>query len=447
MSGGPLVWTGEDGAPIDVEWTIDRLSRCLAVPVQEIYNEAYGAAPKTGPYTRAAPPTRPITDEERADVARYGALALGEMRDLSSLLADLGRRADDLAPLVVALDRRESGDDGDGTVWEEILSWGRARPRQRPAHDPELCARLAREAREDDERMSEVPWQSDMPGGAFGGRLMISGTGRAATVVALLHAGTQEAIARTRNNLRATADQLEAMRARIAELEAANERLAASQPTWSQAEVTAQRDALIQADVQNRTRIRDLEVDRDCWRSQVVDLSTAGKRAVDGREVAELERDAALVRAESLAAEVRRVRSALTQWRTDVHDACLDHGWGIEDRIDQILGPPSPGEADPPPRIEVQTVDLSDGGDPPERFVLLSGDPSRAKGDLVTAQAVDSGIDVRAWYYYAGQRIYNLDKGIVLREDEIRRLATALPGLLRDHLQLSGAGSRGSATP
>jgi len=145
MSGGSLNYIGhamEDGNLIPLESALealpDRLSRCLGVPVQQLSNEAYDSSPLVTPWTRAAPPYRPITDEERGDVARYGKEALQMMRNLLSTIDDFKRQAVALAPLANVMDRWGSGDDGDETVWETILSWGLARE---TADECPICGR------------------------------------------------------------------------------------------------------------------------------------------------------------------------------------------------------------------------------------------------------------------------------------------------------------------
>lgn len=136
VSGGSLGYVGramEFGGEglLDLEWALralpDKLSRCLAVPVHQLHNEAYDSAPLVTPYSKAVPYYRPIAEDERADVARYGKQALRMMQELLSTVDDLRRRAATLAPLANVLDRRGSGDDGDEDVWEAILSWGRER--------------------------------------------------------------------------------------------------------------------------------------------------------------------------------------------------------------------------------------------------------------------------------------------------------------------------------
>ncbi len=113
MSGGSLDYVGytmESGGLVFREWAIealpDRLSRCLGAQVQELSNEAYDSAPMVTPYTKAVPPLRPITDTERADVARYGEEALRMMRDLLKVMEEFKRRAVNLAPLANVLSRR-----------------------------------------------------------------------------------------------------------------------------------------------------------------------------------------------------------------------------------------------------------------------------------------------------------------------------------------------------
>ena len=134
MSGGSLNYIGhamENGNLFSEEWAIqslpERLRECLASQVDQIYNEAYTSAPFITKWDKSVPSCRPITDGERSDVARYGQEALRMMEDLLSTMIDLKRKAVELAPLAHTLDRRGSGDDGDSTVWETILSWGRAR--------------------------------------------------------------------------------------------------------------------------------------------------------------------------------------------------------------------------------------------------------------------------------------------------------------------------------
>lgn len=83
------------------------------------------------------------------------------------------------------------------------------------AYDPELVARLAREAREDDERMTPGPWKQLGRHGEVMSESPGSSRHYETTPVTAIpdYAGNLACIARTRNNLRATADQLEAMQA------------------------------------------------------------------------------------------------------------------------------------------------------------------------------------------------------------------------------------------
>lgn len=76
------------------------------------------------------------------------------------------------------------------------------------AYNPDEVDRLVREAREDDERMDIAPWGVDVD-------VVHSGSG--VSLTERLGEAEAYAIARTRNNLSAMADQLEAARTRIAE--------------------------------------------------------------------------------------------------------------------------------------------------------------------------------------------------------------------------------------
>jgi hypothetical protein len=87
------------------------------------------------------------------------------------------------------------------------------------ALDPALCARLVSEAREDDAKMTPGPWTHDDVAGEVHG----DGAHEQGPVL-IARVGDESlcwdcgAIARTRNNLRALADQLEAALAEIEEL-------------------------------------------------------------------------------------------------------------------------------------------------------------------------------------------------------------------------------------
>lgn len=91
--------------------------------------------------------------------------------------------------------------------------------------DPALCARLIAEAREDDGRMTSVPWHGDEVSGiVFGDGNHDDGSIELARMQGEALIGDAEAIARARNNLRSLADQLEAAlaeAARIPDLQAA----------------------------------------------------------------------------------------------------------------------------------------------------------------------------------------------------------------------------------
>lgn len=87
------------------------------------------------------------------------------------------------------------------------------------ALDPALCARLVGEAREDDELMTDAPWHGDSNVGVlFGDGLHADGAIELAHMDGEAKEFDPVAIARTRNNLRDLADQLEAALAEVARM-------------------------------------------------------------------------------------------------------------------------------------------------------------------------------------------------------------------------------------
>lgn len=82
-------------------------------------------------------------------------------------------------------------------------------------HNPDECARLIAEARKDDERMSDAPWSFYKHGSMGPDTYVIEGS---TIQVPYADAPDARGIARTRNNLRAMADQLEAAQAEIQRL-------------------------------------------------------------------------------------------------------------------------------------------------------------------------------------------------------------------------------------
>lgn len=136
------------------------------------------------------------------------------------------------------------------------------------AYNPAEVERLIAEAREDDARMTRAPWVSrhdDVKAAPPGYRLGSAQIrcddsadqvpGGCLVPFFVLHHTTADAIARTRNNLRAMAEQLESARAEV-------DHLTAALPNWSHAEALQQRDALIAAGVAAQAEIRRLRSER-----------------------------------------------------------------------------------------------------------------------------------------------------------------------------------------
>jgi hypothetical protein len=119
-------------------------------------------------------------------------------------------------------------------------------------YDPEMCARLIAEAREDDAEMTKGPWEANTDD------IYVEVWGEHAKVIADCNVrrsgiadpkvGVVDAIgiARTRNNLRTMADQLEAVTSRLDKLDKAlsHPLLDIVHDAWKLPDVIAERDSL-----------------------------------------------------------------------------------------------------------------------------------------------------------------------------------------------------------
>jgi hypothetical protein len=92
---------------------------------------------------------------------------------------------------------------------------------KKTTYDPAEVERLIAEAREEDAQMTPVPWRADSAAGiVFGDGGHVDGAIEVFRMEAESLIADPDAIARTRNNLHALADQLEAARAEIERLPA-----------------------------------------------------------------------------------------------------------------------------------------------------------------------------------------------------------------------------------
>lgn len=181
--------------------------------------------------------------------------------------------------------------------------------------------RLEREAREDDKRMTPGEWEvRDL--GLFSANPGSSRHYETASVTSLPDYGRNlPAIARTRNNLRAMADQLEAARTRIAdadtEISAANSEISSLRvlraATQGEVERLAEANRSLTAAIATaRTEGRN-EAARDMIR-------VCGERDDYRRQLDEVQ-----IKLEAARVEIERLHKLAADVRADeIHDFCVD---------------------------------------------------------------------------------------------------------------------------